>query len=79
LYVGITRKKVDWIIDLDIRSLFDKIGHEWMIQLVEHRIGGSTDRPPDPEMAKAGVMEDGKWFGTEEGGARRDDHRTLRR
>ena len=28
LYAGITRKKVDWVLDLDIRSFFDKISHE---------------------------------------------------
>src|SRR5258708_6178486 len=30
LYVGITRKKVNWVLDLDIRSFFDNIEHDWM-------------------------------------------------
>ena len=67
LYVGITRKKVDWIIDLDIRSFFDKIGHEWMVKFVEHRIGDQRIVRLIQKWLKAGVMEDGKWFGTEEG------------
>src|SRR5207245_6315770 len=35
LYVGIVRKKVNWVLDLDIRSFFDKISHEWLVQFVE--------------------------------------------
>jgi group II intron reverse transcriptase/maturase len=67
LYVGITRKKVNWIIDLDIRSFFDKIGHDWMIQFVEHRIGDKRIVRLIQKWLKAGVMDDGKWFETEEG------------
>src|SRR5450432_3834597 len=39
LYVGITRRKVNWVLDLDVRSFFDQIEHSWMIKFVEHRIG----------------------------------------
>src|ERR1035441_7365519 len=39
LWVGIVRKKVGWILDLDIRSFFDKLQHNWLVQIVEHRIG----------------------------------------
>lgn len=67
LYVGIMRKKVNWIIDLDIRSFFDKIEHEWMIKFVEHRIGDNRIDRLIQKWLKAGVMEDGKWYGTEEG------------
>jgi retron-type reverse transcriptase len=28
LWVGIVRKKVNWIVDLDIRSFFDKVEHD---------------------------------------------------
>ena len=36
--VGITRKKVNWVLDLDVQSFFDKIEHKWLVQFVEHRI-----------------------------------------
>ena len=39
LYAGITRKKVNWVLDLDVRSFFDKVDHDGMIRFVEHRIG----------------------------------------
>jgi retron-type reverse transcriptase len=36
LWVGIMNKKVDWILDLDIRSFFDKLQHDWLVQFVEN-------------------------------------------
>jgi len=67
LYAGITRKKVNWILDLDIRSFFDKIDHGWMVKFVEHRIGDTRIVRLIQRWLKAGVMEDGKWHETEEG------------
>ena len=67
LYAGITRKKVNWIIDLDIRSFFDKVEHEWMIKFVERRVGDKRIVRLIRKWLKAGVMEDGKWRETEEG------------
>ena len=67
LSVGITRKKVDWVLDLDIRSFFDKISHEWLVQFVEYRIGDRRMVRLIQKWLRAGVMEDGRWFETEEG------------
>ena len=67
LYVGITQKKVNWVLDLDIKSFFDKIGHDWMIKFVEHRIGDQRVVRLIQKWLKAGVMDDGRWFETEEG------------
>jgi group II intron reverse transcriptase/maturase len=67
LAVGITRTPVNWILDVDVRSFFDSVSHEWLIRFVEHRIG-------DPRMIrlirkwlKAGVLEDGQWSSSETG------------
>ena len=38
LIVGIEQRKVNWILDLDIRSFFDSVSHEWLVKFVEHRI-----------------------------------------
>ena len=38
LTVGITTKKVNWVLDADIRSFFDTLRHEWLVQFVEHRV-----------------------------------------
>jgi RNA-directed DNA polymerase len=67
LYVGIHRKKVNFVVDLDIRSFFDKVGHDHMERFVRHRIGDERIVRLIQKWLKAGVMEDGKWFETEEG------------
>jgi group II intron reverse transcriptase/maturase len=67
LYVGITRKNVNWVLDLDIRAFFDQIEHSWMIKFVEHRIGDRRIVRLIQKWLKAGVMEQGRWTETEEG------------
>jgi group II intron reverse transcriptase/maturase len=67
LYVGITRKKVNWVLDLDIRAFFDRIEHSWMVKFVEHRIGDRRIVRLILKWLKAGVMEQGRWIETEEG------------
>ncbi len=67
LYVGIVRKKVNWVLDMDIRSFFDKIEHEWLVKFVEHRIGDRRIVRLIQKWLKAGVLEEGRWAETEEG------------
>jgi len=67
LWVGIVRKKVNWILDLDIRSFFDELQHEWLVRFVEYRIGDKRVVRLIQKWLKAGVVEDGKWLQTEEG------------
>src|SRR5436190_16821485 len=38
LCVGIDRKKVNWILDVDIRSFFDRLSRDWLIRFLRHRI-----------------------------------------
>jgi RNA-directed DNA polymerase len=67
LWVGIMRKKVNWILELDIQAFFDKIDHAWMVKFVEHRIGDKRIVRLIQKWLKAGVMEQGRWFETKEG------------
>jgi RNA-directed DNA polymerase len=67
LYVGILRKKVNWILDLDIRSFFDKLRHDWLVKFVEHRIGDKRVVRLIQKWLQAGVMEQGQWSETKEG------------
>jgi group II intron reverse transcriptase/maturase len=67
LWVGIVRKKVNWILDLDIRSFFDKLQHGWLVQFVEHRIGDKRIVRLIQKWLKAGVLEQGQWSETKEG------------
>ena len=38
LTVGIQRKRVNWVVDADIRGFFDNMSHEWTMQFIEHRV-----------------------------------------
>jgi RNA-directed DNA polymerase len=67
LYVAIKRKKVNWILDLDLKSFFDTISHEELIQLIEKRIADPRVLRLIQKWLKAGVMEDGVWSETEAG------------
>ena len=67
LYVAIKRKSVSWILDLDLKSFFDNISHERLIQLVEKRIADPRVLRLIQKWLKAGVMEDGDWSETEAG------------
>ncbi len=67
LSVGITRKKVNWILDADIRGFFDTIDHEWLVKFVEHRIADKRVVRHIKKWLNAGVLEDGKHAVKEEG------------
>src|SRR5438034_1207560 len=41
LAVGIFRKKVNWVLDADIRGYFDAIDHGWLVSFIKHRVGDS--------------------------------------
>jgi RNA-directed DNA polymerase len=38
LTVGIETKKVNWVLDADLRSFFDTLKHAWLVQFIEHRV-----------------------------------------
>src|SRR5713226_4338791 len=59
LVVGITSKKVNWILDADIRSFFDTVSQEWLIRFVEHRNGDPRIIRLIQKWLKAGILEDG--------------------
>jgi len=59
LAVGITDKKVNFILDADVRSFFDEVSQSWLIRFVEHRIGDPRVIRLIQKWLKAGVLEDG--------------------
>jgi group II intron reverse transcriptase/maturase len=67
LAVGVTRTKVNWIVDADIAGFFDAVSHEWLMRFVEHRIGDRRINRLIRKWLKAGVMEDGELVTTETG------------
>jgi len=64
LYVGITRRKVNWVLDADIRGFFDAIDHAWMMKFLEHRIADRRMLRLIRKWLRAGVSDDGEWSKT---------------
>jgi group II intron reverse transcriptase/maturase len=60
-------KKVNHVLDADIRGFFDAISHEWMVKFVEHRIGDKRVIRLIQKWLKAGVLEEGIWTQVEDG------------
>ncbi len=67
LFVGITKRKVNWILDADIRGFFDNISHEWLMKFLEHRIADRRMLRLLKKWLRAGVSEDGEWSPTRVG------------
>jgi RNA-directed DNA polymerase len=67
LYTGLLTKKVNWVLDLDIRGFFDALDHEWLVKFVEHRIADQRVVRLIQKWLNAGVLEEGKRTRLEEG------------
>jgi RNA-directed DNA polymerase len=69
LATGIVRKKVNWVLDADIRGFYDAIDHGWMLRFLEHRIADKRVLRLIRKWLKAGVIENGARSETVEGTA----------
>jgi group II intron reverse transcriptase/maturase len=59
LAVAITSRKVNHILDADIRDFFGSVNHDWLIRFLEHRIGDKRIIRLIRKWLKAGILEDG--------------------
>ncbi len=67
LAVGIERKKVNWVLDADLRDFFSTLDQAWLMKFLEHRIADKRVLRLIRKWLSAGVIEDGKWSETPEG------------
>jgi group II intron reverse transcriptase/maturase len=67
LSVGISRKKVNWVLDCDIRGFFDNLSREWLLKFIQHRVADRRILRLIQKWLKAGVMEEGEWKDTQVG------------
>src|SRR5881398_1104870 len=67
LTVGIQRKRVNWVLDADIRGFFDNMSHDWTMKFIEHRVADRRMLRLIQKWLKAGVSEDGQWSETKVG------------
>jgi RNA-directed DNA polymerase len=67
LAVGIGRKKVNWVLDADIRDFFSKLDRAWLERFLEHRIADKRVLRLIQKWLSAGVVENGTWTACDEG------------
>ena len=71
--VGVTARRVNWILDADIAKFFDTIEHDWLIKFIEHRVADARVVRLLKKWLHAGVLEDGQItrseLGTVQGGS----------
>jgi RNA-directed DNA polymerase len=66
---ALERKKVNWVLDADIRDFFTQLDQDWVERCLEHRSRGQEGPGADLEMAQSRGHRNGKWLETEGGTA----------
>jgi len=67
LTVGIERRRVNWVLDADVKDFFTSLDHDWLARFVEHRVADKRVLRLIRKWVNAGVIEDGKWTASEVG------------
>jgi RNA-directed DNA polymerase len=67
LSVGIWRKKVNWVLDADIRDFFSSLDQGWLRRFLEHRIADERVLRLIGKWLAAGVIQEGEWTACDEG------------
>jgi RNA-directed DNA polymerase len=60
-------KKVNWVLDADIRGFFDHLDREWLVKFLRHRIADERILRLVVKWLNAGVLEGGQWTDSGEG------------
>ncbi len=60
LHVGILRKRVNWVLDADIRGFFDAMSHSWILRFLKHRIADKRMLRLIAKWLKVGTIEEGR-------------------
>ena len=50
---------MNWVLDLDVRSFFDRLSHEWLVRFLQHRIADRRVVRLIQKWLNAGVLEKG--------------------
>ena len=67
LHTALMTQCVNWVLDADFRKFFDSVNHEWLLRMIAHRIADQRILRLIRLWLEAGVLEEGRWFATEEG------------
>jgi len=63
----IAGRKVEWVLEADLKNFFGSLSHDWMLRFVEHRVGDPRLISLIRRWLKAGVLEDGEVHSNEQG------------
>ena len=67
LAAGIMKKRVNWVLDADIRDFFSSLDRGWLEKFLRHRIADERVLRLIQKWLNAGVIEDGRWTQTDKG------------
>src|SRR6202167_1092333 len=59
LFCGLRERRVNWVLDLDVRSFFDRLSQEWLVRFLQHRIADRRVVRLIQKWLNAGVLEKG--------------------
>ena len=60
-------RKINYIVEADIKGFFDNVDHSWLIKMLEHDIADRKFIEIIKKFLKAGIMENGKYLDSEKG------------
>ena len=63
----IMRKKINYLVDADIKGFFDNVNHEWLLKFLEHDIEDKKFIRYIRRFLIAGIMEKGKYIESDKG------------
>jgi group II intron reverse transcriptase/maturase len=73
LTVGIETRRVNWVLDADLRDFFGTLDHGWLVKFIEHRVADRRVVRLIQKWLRAGVLEEGRRtrspVGTVQGGS----------
>ncbi len=64
IYMAISQRKVNWVLDADLSKFYDSLDHEWLMKFVEYRVADQRVLRLIRKFLRAGVSEDGEWSKT---------------
>ncbi len=67
LWVGISQRRVNWVLDADISDFFGSLDHGWLRKFLRHRIADPRVLRLIDRWLTVGVVENGQWTPTERG------------
>jgi len=67
LHHAISKKRVSWVLEADLKSFFSSLNHEWVERFLSQRVADPRIATLVRRWLKAGVMEEGVIHGTEVG------------